>query len=97
MQGLKFDEGKVQWHLLPLHGLEGLVKVYEFGAKKYGVGNWKKGVDDERLFSAAMRHLTAYQVGEVVDSESGLNHLDHALWNILTLSIQVKSGEVSWQ
>ena len=90
MNGLKFDDGKEQWRLLPLHALEGVVRVYEYGAQKYGFENWKKGVENVRLFSAAMRHLTAYQAGEITDSESGLHHLDHALWNLLTLSIQEK-------
>lgn len=77
--GRKFDEDKPRWDLLPLRVIEYVVRVLTFGAKKYGDNNWQKVARaQERYYAAAMRHLSAWQAGEVADSESGLPHLAHA-------------------
>lgn len=49
-----------------------------FGASKYGRHNFKEGIDWSRLIAAADRHLTQFNNGEDLDSESGLSHLAHA-------------------
>jgi hypothetical protein len=59
-----------------LHGLDQIVAVLEFGAKKYGRDNWQ-GVSQDRYVEAAWRHYLAYCNGEALDSESGLPHLAH--------------------
>lgn len=84
MEGLKFDDGKLRWDLLPLDCIEDLVKILTFGANKYGVNNWQK-VEEDRYFAALMRHLVASRLGELNDSESGLSHLSHAMCNVLFL------------
>lgn len=77
--GKKFDEDKPQISLLPWPQVVGVVRVLEFGAKKYSIGNWKKVPDGERRYlDAAMRHLGAIMEGEKVDPESGLSHWYHA-------------------
>jgi hypothetical protein len=82
--GLKYDDGKDPWHLLPLHVIRGIVKVLQHGAKKYGPNNWQNLVNaEDRYFSAAMRHLEAYRRGEYYDEDSGLPHLDHALCSLM--------------
>jgi len=78
--GVKFDQDKLDWSLLPLEPIEEVVKVLMFGSKKYSPNNWKHIEDHERrYYNAAMRHLTAWQKGEKVDYETGLSHLAHAL------------------
>ncbi|MCK5709017.1 MAG: hypothetical protein KAI07_00640 [Deltaproteobacteria bacterium] len=85
--GTKYDHGKEQWDLLPLNLLTGLVKVLTFGAWKYCRNGWQSVPDAEnRYFSALMRHLSAYQSGERYDKESGLNHLAHAMCNLVFLT-----------
>jgi hypothetical protein len=59
-----------------LHGLDQILQVLEFGAKKYGENNWQ-GVARDRYIEAAWRHLIAHSNGEALDSESGLPHLTH--------------------
>ncbi len=83
--GRKNDEGKRQWHLLPIEGTEAMVEVMEFGAKKYGDYNWYLGMDWLRLFNAVNRHLWAWFKGEENDPESGLPHISHASCCILML------------
>lgn len=80
--GKKFDNGKIQYDLIPPECIEELAKVLTHGAKKYAPNNWKQ-VDpfNERYYSALMRHLEAWRKGEEKDAESGLNHLSHVLTN----------------
>ncbi len=84
-QGTKHDSGKPRYELLPPDALEALVKVYTFGADKYGDGNWEKGFKWSRIFGAIMRHLWAFKSGKDIDEESGLPHLTHAAWGCMTL------------
>lgn len=77
--GVKYDDNKRRWDLFPWSSAEEIVKVLEFGAKKYGDHNWRKGMSWSRLFAATCRHLFAWWWGkEDVDPESGLSHLAHA-------------------
>lgn len=85
-EGKKYDSGKPHWDLLPLSAVEPMVQVLTFGATKYDANNWQSLPDYEnRYFAACMRHLRAYQSGELVDGESGLSHLAHAMTNIMFL------------
>lgn len=68
-----------------LRALEQTVRVLEFGAKKYAVGNWAKGMPWSVCFSCAISHLTSMTKGEEYDSESGLPHSAHAMCNLLFL------------
>ena len=78
--GRKFDTGKPRYGLLPPLALLENVKVLTFGARKYEPDNWKH-VDDgpARYFDAAMRHMWAYNSGEIFDPETDLHHLAHAI------------------
>jgi hypothetical protein len=69
-----------------------VLAVLEFGAAKYGPRNWEKGMAWHRPYSAAMRHLWAWWMGEDRDQETGLSHLAHALCCIMFLMAYVKRG-----
>lgn len=81
----KMDLEKVRMDLIPYDVLLELGKVYTMGAKKYGPYNWSKGMAWSRPFAALIRHLSAWQMRENKDPESGLSHLVHAAWNVFTL------------
>ena len=84
--GEKHDDGKDPWHLLPWSATRAVVKVLGFGAKKYAPHGWREVPDPgQRYFSAAIRHITAWNEGERADPESGLHHLAHAACCILFL------------
>ena len=85
-KGLKHDAGKLQWSLMPFGALQEVVKVLEFGSKKYAPNNWQY-VDnaEERYWNAAVRHLIAYKTESDTDSETGLSHLAHATCCLLFL------------
>ena len=42
--GVKHDEGKARFDLIPADSLEALAEVYTMGARKYAAHNWKKGL-----------------------------------------------------
>lgn len=83
MKGDRFNEGKLRWSLVHYKSLEPLVRVLEFGAKKYGDNNWQKGLDKKEILESAMRHLAALMDGEVYDKESGLHHIGHLMCNAM--------------
>ena len=84
--GVKYDNGKPQWSLLPFRALTQVVEVLTYGAKKYAPDNWKKVPDARRRYiDAGFRHLTAYTTGETNDPETGKHHLAHAICCMLYL------------
>lgn len=84
--GRKFDGGKLQYGLLPPCALKEVVQVLTFGAEKYEPDNWIHVPDSKRrYFDAAMRHLWAWKEGEQYDSETGANHIAHAICCLMFL------------
>lgn len=84
MEGRKFDSEKPELYLLPPKALLEIGKVLSFGASKYAPDNWKKVPNlENRYTSAALRHILADMAGEVQDSETGLDHLAHAMCCLL--------------
>lgn len=84
--GLKKDEGKPRWDLLPWAALESVSRVLEFGARKYAPGNWRHVEGWRwRYMRAAVGHLAQWQLGRGVDPESGESHLAHAACCVLFL------------
>ena len=84
-QASKADLEKIRLELLPVRPLLDVGKVLTFGAKKYEARNWEKGFAWSRPYAAALRHLFAWWAGETYDKETGLNHLAHALCEIMFL------------
>jgi hypothetical protein len=68
-------------HYAPMNVMAAVYRVFELGAKKYGLKNWRKQpVDASTYYSAAHRHLTAwFEAREDNDPESGVSHLAHAI------------------
>ena len=75
---VKFDLDKPSIGLIPTSALFEEANVLDFGAKKYGPHNWRKGMEWQRLIDAALRHITQFNDGEDLDAESGHHHLAHA-------------------
>lgn len=82
--GMKFDDGKLRYDLIPSIATEGLAAVLTYGAKKYKPDNWRS-VEPQRYVGAFDRHWHAYLQGELIDKESGLPHLAHCMTNLAFL------------
>ena len=77
---LKYDDNKIRLELIPPEFLWATGRGLTYGARKYSPGNWATGEGFEwsRLYGGLLRHLTQWNGGEDIDSESGNHHLDHA-------------------
>ena len=84
-KGIKHDQDKLRFDLIPVSAIEELARVYTQGAQKYGEYNWNKGLSWSRIFAAIMRHLWAFWRGENNDQETGISHAAHAAWGCFAL------------
>ena len=80
--GIKKDEGKNRLELVPPEAILAIGEILTYGASKYEDRNWEKGMDLDRLRGATQRHLMADAMGDELDDESGMPHLEHALCDI---------------
>lgn len=87
----RHNKGKLKWSLIDYKSLEPMVKVLEFGAKKYDRENWKKGLPFTDICDSLMRHLYSFMDGEDIDAESGISHIGHILCNAMFLSYMVEN------
>jgi hypothetical protein len=80
-KGLKYDQNKLRYDLIPPLFIESMAEVLTYGAKKYSENSWQN-VEIDRYYAALFRHIQAWRKGEQFDQESGIEHLKHALINI---------------
>jgi len=77
--GIKYDQDRLDWRLIPLECIEEIVKVLQHGAEKYSPDNWQRVRPTDRYYAALMRHVCAWRKGEIFDRDSKFRHLSHAL------------------
>jgi len=80
---LRYNQGKPEWSLVHFKSLEPMVKVLEFGAKKYDRNNWQKEMSLDKILDSAQRHLASMIDGETNDPESNELHAGHVLCNMM--------------
>ena len=87
-KGKKDDKGKLDFSLLPMQLLEGVIKVLMEGAKKYGAFDWTSVENGEHRFkNAAKRHLLDMEKGELINEKDfNLPHIDHFLTDVIFYS-----------
>jgi hypothetical protein len=78
---------KPSMHFVPMNVMIGVARVFELGAKKYGLKNWRKQpVSISTYYDAIHRHLTMFfEVGVDLDQESKQHHLDHVIANCMII------------
>lgn len=54
---------------IPYEGLEAIAKRFEFGAAKYGRGNWKNGIPDKTYCIERLNHIVrhAYSLAQKLE------------------------------
>jgi hypothetical protein len=82
---MKADRGKPGMGGLDLGVLALVARVFDHGNRKYAEDNHlKMNVATLRRYAGAcLRHLEARQRGEMLDPESGLPHLAHAIASLM--------------
>lgn len=90
--GIKYDQEKPRYDLLPAEPIDDVVKVLTVGAKKYADDNWKHVEPyEQRYYAAALRHIQAWKMGEKMDKETGLPHMAHAICCLLFIAWKDKN------
>ena len=95
----KADTGKPAMEELPLAALMIVARVMGHGRDKYAPLNWAEPstATVPRYCAAAMRHIARLQGGEILDPESGLPHLAHAVASLL-IGLHHQAGlKATWE
>ena len=92
---VKQDTGKLRYDLLPFDAVDEVVKILNYGIKKYPnpEENWRdnsKPEDIKRYKAAMLRHMSELQQGRTHDIESGLHHMAHIGCNSLFIIALLK-------
>lgn len=82
---IREDTGKVRLDLISPIATIGTAQVLTYGASKYPLHNWRKGLQWSRCIGSLMRHLFKFMAGEDFDQETGLPHIDHVASNAMFL------------
>lgn len=84
--GLRFNKGKLPMELVPSSVNLSLARVLQAGAKKYAKNNWRLGMDWTIVMGCIERHYNAFKLGEDIDPETGLRHIELLLCNVAFLN-----------
>ena len=81
----KQTDGKIRLTLVDFKFIQEIAKVREYGTAKYGSDfSWRDNKPSDYKDSV-LRHVYAYNSGEINDPESGIHHLAHAACNCMFL------------
>ena len=89
----KNDQGKPKPALIYPTFLIELSKALEHGDNKYGKGNWKQGLEPERILNALLRHALRLAEGEYIDEDSHMSHMAHITANCMFLKYYHDQGD----
>ena len=92
-KALRYNTNKVEFNDIPVLGLIEVAKAGKFGQSKYSRNNWRKEAPTTQYLDAAMRHILKYLYVEDIASDSKVNHVAHAAWNLLTLLEKIAVGQ----
>lgn len=93
----KHDTDKPMVSLVEPDFIIGVAEILTFGAKKYGINNWKQATkqDIRRIKDSLLRHTLAYTSGILLDEESGKSHAYHAACNLMFLNYFLEKQHLS--
>lgn len=85
-KGLRYNDGKTRYDLVPAFAQEQYARVLTYGANKYEERNWERGMKWSKVLASLERHLAAIKRGEDIDPESGELHSAHVMCNAAFLT-----------
>lgn len=80
-KGIRLNEGKPRYDLVPQHAQKEYVNVLTFGSTKYAERNWEQGMSWSKVIASLKRHVAKIEQGEDYDEETGLLHSAHVMCN----------------
>ena len=80
-KGLRFNEGKIRYDLLPPYAIEQFARVMTKGAEKYSPNNWRGGMTWSTVLASMKRHIAEFEAGNDYDNETGILHSAHIMTN----------------
>lgn len=84
--GAKHDSGKLRFSLFPIMALNPMLRVLEFGARKYAPHTWRTIPDAKTRYADSLhRHYVEHLEGKEFDDESGEPVLAHLAINAVFL------------
>jgi len=95
-KAMRFNDGKVDWSQMHYESMEPMIRVLEFGARKYAKKNWMKDMPITDILNSMQRHLAALMDGEVVDAESGIAHMGHVQCNAMFYNYHYLKQNNEW-
>jgi hypothetical protein len=84
-EGMRFNDNKMRFDLIPLEWEVELARVLTIGAAKYTEDNWLKGMPWKKIYSSMVRHANKFRSGMSLDQETRCHHLAMVAWNALAL------------
>jgi len=98
--GLRYNDGKTRYDLIPADVLHEIADLYTIGAEKYAARNWEKGLVWMDTFACLLRHAFLWVRGEDYDiypdhrgrPGSGKHHMIHVAWNAMALAAFAMRG-----
>lgn len=83
--GLRFNEGKRRFDLIPPDAMAALADLFTIGARKYAERNWERGMAYSKVIASLDRHWNDFKAGVDRDPETGCLHITHVVWNAMAL------------
>lgn len=103
--GVKYDDDKLRYDLIPPLALDELVKVLTHGSKKYDDDNWRNVKNwKKRYFAATQRHQWQWKRGKIMDNEadtkgnpgSNCHHIACAIASLMFLLEKELEGDATY-
>jgi len=88
------NSGKLRFDLIPPEADRALAQILTMGVAKYSERNWETGDAKFALgcLASLKRHLNEWELGNLLDEESGYSHLKHVLWNAMAIQVLEERG-----
>lgn len=83
--GLRYNEGKRRFDLIPPDAMAALADLFTIGAQKYAERNWERGMAYSKVIASLDRHWNDFKAGIDRDPETGCLHITHVVWNAMAL------------
>lgn len=76
-EGTREHLGKQYTRLVPIEAIAAAAASFEYGAQKYSLRNWEKGLSWQTMIDSLKRHIEDFELGKDYDDGKDGSHLPH--------------------